>query len=208
MRALILISILILIPILFTGNMGHIEAGDKPLLQQALLLLHKNQISEGYALLDKISETDKDFIPALLETQRIHYKQQEWEKFFGYANFYRLNLLEKKEQWASNFSGEMLSLEALALIRFCYWEEASAIVARGLEIGKEISSPGVKWVDKTQYFISALKAHPKLESTDKKLNISGTAFSKKLYWPVNSNTLKNIHHPRVVRFKMTARCGE
>lgn len=99
----------------------------------ALLLFTLGLVAHGasapaqapsYEELDAIAVDAPGYRSAFLEMQKIHYGKKEWDKFFGYATYYRKHLMTSGnlEQTHS------LLLEALALTKHCHYSTAQIIL--------------------------------------------------------------------------------
>lgn len=83
--------------------------------------LHSNNLTEAYQLLDQIPMDAPEYQIAFLEMQKLHYRTKNWDKFFGYATYYRKNLLKV----APNV--HLMLLEILALSKHCQYDNAEKI---------------------------------------------------------------------------------
>lgn len=93
----------------------------------AISALQRNDLNEAYKALDQIEMTAPEYQIAFLEMQKVHYRQKNWDKFFGYATYYRKNMLK-----AAPNVHHML-LEILALSKHCQYDAAEKIFAAASE---------------------------------------------------------------------------
>lgn len=101
-------------------------------MTQAISKLQKKELEKAYETLDTVPQDSLSFRIAFLEMQKVHYRQQSWDKFFGYATYYRKKLL------GTFFQPELLVLEALALVKHCQFEVASNFVFASQQIVSEL----------------------------------------------------------------------
>lgn len=183
---------------------------------EALSALKENKTSLAYEILESIPETDSNFIPALAELQKLHYKQQDWSKFFAYSIFYRQKFLQEKHKWNTNFNAQLLTLEALALGKHCRWEEAYSIVNYGLSVANQIQSPGslptpskdTKDLKLVLIFLPPLKTYPRTQTPTQEGEIPHSIFRSLKYWPMDTRMLSSIAHPKYLRFRLESKCSK
>jgi len=76
---------------------------------------------ESARLLEQIPSGDPEFRFATEELMKIFYEEQDWERFFAYARYYR-------SRWASQDWSEVYLLEPLALMRHCRTETLALVL--------------------------------------------------------------------------------
>lgn len=176
---------------------------------EALIKLHRGKVSSAYDEFETVSRKNDDFLLSLVELQKLHYKQQEWSKFFAYSVFYRKVYLNDSAQWKDNFKARVFTLEALALGKHCLWDQAYFILSQGIEIAKQLNSPDLEELEHALIFFPSLKSytHPSLKAQENK-HIPTAFFRDTNYWPIDfkNNLLNQIPHPRVLRLKVESRC--
>jgi hypothetical protein len=91
-------------------------------LTEALGLLEQNKVTEAYSALEKIPMSAQEYPLAFAEMQKIHYRTSAWDKFFGFARFYRTQLSR------DFFDPDLLLLEALALTKHCQFAPAQSVL--------------------------------------------------------------------------------
>ena len=120
---------------------------------------------------EKLSYGEEGFLLALVEIQKINYIQEDWNRFFGLASYYRKKLLSSQEKAILNFQQNLLALEALALIRHCRFSSARQVIEWSLALAKNIKKPALK-IQKTAHF---LKLQTKVGDKEKPKNKLGKA---------------------------------
>lgn len=115
----------------------NVFASNKENILQALELVSKDKISEAYEKFDQIPVDSSEYSVALLEMQKIHYKLGEWDKFFGFATYYR------NQRMSQFFIPELLLLESMALIKHCQLELANKILDQTKKILSKNINPSI-----------------------------------------------------------------
>lgn len=111
-----------------TGNIpSHNKDKD---VENALNALSQNDLKKAYGTLESVDSDTLAYRMAYLEMQKIHYRLQDWDRFFGFAQFYRKKLLPQF------FQPELISLEALALTKHCQYDASIRVI----EFAKELTS--------------------------------------------------------------------
>jgi hypothetical protein len=87
----------------------------------ARIFLKQNNWEKAFEALDEINIRDSHFEWAIQEQQKINYRNSDWDRFFGYALFYRKKLMHIEEQ---KINTTMLFLESLALAKLCQFNAA------------------------------------------------------------------------------------
>ncbi len=195
---------LILLFSLFSSSLSY-SSQEVSSFQWAKNLIAQGKEHEAYSLLDQIPVQDSEFLSALLELQKIHYTQNEWDKFFAYSIFYRQRYLT---QPPFRLVSTLLSLEVLALSKQCLWEEALSLVEFGID--KSQSLKDKKSLEELEQAAAVLKLHhsfPKLRNEKKGSDVPHGVLRSDLYWPIRANLIDTVQHPRFLRLKIENRCS-
>ncbi|MBF0208453.1 MAG: hypothetical protein HQK53_16360 [Oligoflexia bacterium] len=168
----------------------------------------EGRFDQAYLLFDKVTGNDPTFVLALLETQKIHYRKQEWDKFFGYAQYYRNKLLKTQGNLDLShlYIEEMFSLEVLALLKFCYVDEAENVIQEGFNLAQKFSISNLEFLERARYFIFFTRQQIKLKNVKQTIVNPSSVFKKRIYWPATDFTLKHVSHPRDVRVEIKDQC--
>jgi hypothetical protein len=189
------------------GSAQHSYAAMPSLYQQALLELDQAKIDSAYAHLEQLTASDAEFVDALVEEQKIHYLRGEWQKFFGYARFYRENLLFKNSvPVAPAFRARLFSLEILALAKHCRWKEALAVGELGQAIAQSIGLPPSAELGRALTFLHLDTQYPNALEGKEQGRSPWYVRDGKIYWPLQANQLQYVTHPRAVRVVVQSRC--
>lgn len=175
--------------------------------QQALVFLNAGQIDEGYSSLDAVGADDAEFVPALVEMQKVHYRRGEWQKFFAFAQFYRKKLLKDEQLTRRNFNERLFSLEIMALAKHCLWNEARGVGQRGLELARAVGARGDE-IAETMAQYRLIEEFPKAIAGKEDSRRPAPVFSKELLWPVSGRQFELIDHPRKLRLVVKSRCDK
>lgn len=189
------------------GATGALSAQNSPYVQ-GLLELKEHHLDKALNRFDEVTLESSEFVPSLLEAQRILYQKQEWEKFFGRAIFYRNRFLNSGSIEKQNFREELIALEAMALIRFCRWDDAAAVLKQGVKMSKSLGTSGEGWLDQAQSFLSAFKNYPDIKSTQRDVQNPSSVFNTTQYWAVSKDLLKHVSHPRNLRLNVKSLCTQ
>lgn len=169
---------------------------------------------------EQIDPQSSDFVPALLELQRIFYTRGEWEKFFGYAAFYRHRYLNpvleykrspKEKEFYSHykktFREEVIALEVLALLQFCKWEVATAVFTTGKALAFELQSKDQSTFKQIGSLLDVLQVYTQVKNTKRDAKVPGSLFNTTQYWEFPSNLMSLVSHPRYMRVKLESACS-
>ena len=171
------------------------------LFTQGLDLFYKGQLNSARREFEKLNYQDKYFIEGLTEIQKINYAKGDWERFFGLALYYRNIFLSSDKISISHFREELLTLEILALIRHCRFNESRKIIEWSLKLAKKIKIKTPK-IKKTAYFLQ-LRNFIK----EKKKKQRSRSWTKKLYlWPLSFNQLRLLDNPKNLRVRVKSQC--
>lgn len=116
----------------YAASTQSVNHKDDQKVHQAIDLTSQNLLNDSQRILQSVNVETSAFRSAYLEVQKIHYRREAWDYFFGYATFYRKNLMQ------AFFLPELLTLEALALTKHCQFDAASRAIFLGQEISKEL----------------------------------------------------------------------
>lgn len=181
-------------------------AASEGVYQQALEDLSRQQIEGAYEKLSSVEESSADFVNALVESQKVHYRRAQWQSFFAYATFYRKKLLATPELTKKNFSSRMIALEVMALAKHCLWNEAREIGERALAQGREVGATNLAEIDETMARFKLVREFPKAIEGKADLKRPAPIFSRELLWPVADKSLLRVSHPRNLRMMVESRC--
>jgi hypothetical protein len=172
----------------------------------ALLFSFVLASAHAFDALDDISADDENFIPALIEAQKKHYKHQEWDRFFANAIFYRYQKLNTLDQLKNNFKGRLIAMEVMALAKHCQWEEANTVLLPAMEIAKKIQSDDFSELEKEFVLLPAVKYFPHIQKKTTEAKIPESIFSSTQFWPIQSSSLQYVSHPKWIRVKVQNLC--
>lgn len=161
---------------------------------------------KSYLELENISEESPVFVDALLELQKIHFKTQNWDRFFSYSLFYRKKIMADEKDWQTNFRGRFYALEILALAKHCMTDMAEKVAVEGILIAKKLNSPERTSLEDTLIFVSPLKTLPQVRGTIDAIHIPESVFKETNHWPIQARYLQEVRHPKVLRVKVKSRC--
>ena len=172
-----------------------------PPFEKGLSLFQKGHLRQARAVFENINRGDTHFVPALVELQKINYKENQWDRFFGLALYYRNFLLSSPESVRKNFKQNPLALEILALIRHCRFKESKKIKEWSLNMAQTINKNPSK-IKKTSSFFKLKKLvgdqNQNQKAKDLKEQIS--------LWPLKKQELKWVDNPRNLRVKVKSQC--
>jgi hypothetical protein len=177
-------------------------------LQKALVLLSKEKIQEAYALLEKVSPDDPSFTLATVELQKIHYRTEDWQKFFAYALFYRKGVLTSREQAVQHFQARMISLEALALSKHCQWKEASDLIHSVIQSDIPMSDTDKSELQETLAYLKLQKGFAEIARARESSSKPSPFFNSSSYWNLSHEQMMRLPHPKHLRVVVKSRCGE
>lgn len=168
----------------------------------ALDLLRQGNTSQAYGILESIPESDSSFADALVELQKIHYRKQEWSKFFAYAQFFRHRLL----QGELPMRARMISLESLALAKHCHWGTSQSVIQWAMQEAGSTKADRAELEETRDYLrLHSSFPHSAMAREDKKQ--IGAFFSKTKAWKIQAKRLNNIPHPKHLRLRLASKCN-
>lgn len=162
-------------------------------------LFKEGRLNEARSQLEKLDYGGESFLSAILELQKINYIEEDWDRFFGLASYYRKKLLYSTEISVQNFRQEMLALEILALIRHCRLSEALRIIEWSLWLAREINEDSSK-IQKTVHFL-------RLKTKIGEKRVQKTDWERQInLWPVDTESVKRLTNPKYLRMKVNSKC--
>ena len=168
-------------------------------LSKGLNLYKEKKWKESRDWLEKLNYGEESFASAVLEIQKINYIEQDWDRFFALAFYYKQQFLNSPETSARHFKQEMLALEILALIRHCRFPEALQTKVWSLKLAKHINKDSSK-IQKTKPFFN-LKSKVG-DVKEEKIN-----WEKQInLWPITLEEMNNLNNPKNLRKQVRSRC--
>ncbi len=95
---------------LIASKATSVEPKQDPI--ETALSLMGSDLSRAVQLLESISPKHPHFRLSVQELMKIFYQQQQWDRFFAYAQYHRV-------RWSHERASKIQLLEALALLRHC-----------------------------------------------------------------------------------------
>ncbi len=164
-------------------------------------LFQKGQLTSARNQLETLNYGDAYFVSGLLEIQKINYINNDWDRFFGLAVYYRNVLLSDDKRSSYHFRQEFLTLEALALLRHCRFQDSKKVMNFSLTLAKRIKKDSSK-IKKVNYFLSLDKLLG-IQNQDKNVNWQDQIY---YWWPLDVSYLKQIDNPKNLRVKVNSQC--
>lgn len=161
---------------------------------------------QSYQELEQVEAHSPQFPDALLELQKIHFKNQNWDQFFAYALFYRRNVMADQKSWEKNFRSRLYSLEILALSKHCLTEAAESVYQEGLAVAAQIKSKETVEIENAAIFAPPLKTFSQVRGTVQPISIPESILKQTNYWPIQNKFLQAVRHPKVLRVHVKSRC--
>lgn len=172
--------------------------------QAALIAIDSGDRHGAYKLLENIPSSDPDFASAVGEIQKLHYRHQDWRKFFAYAQFYRLKYLSEE---ARPVSGRLIALEAMALAKHCRWSNADGILAWAQSQRRRMTQDDWSEVEAAGHFVDLQRKVPGAATAahedQKKV---AAAFTREQAWKIEAKALAAIGHPKVLSVNVKSEC--
>lgn len=186
---------------------------DQKLLIGGLKAIEENHLELALQNLDAINVNAPEYVQAFGEIQKIQYRNNQWEKFFGYASFYRAKLMQE------NLDPQLNVLEALALIRHCQFEPAhnvieqtKALIANNKKLNDEAKVRAAADIQAAESILE-LQQNLAARVTSDEARKSIKAFSLESAWKVKESTKQDmvksaINNPRALRVYVKNRCEQ
>lgn len=168
-------------------------------LETGLNLFQEGKLNESRNQLEELNYKDGNFLSSIFEIQKINYIEQDWDRFFGLAYYYRKKFLYSYTVSEKNFKQEVLALEILALIRRCRFSEASRVIKWSLALAKKIKKDSSK-IQKTIYFFKLGKHLGEKEAWEIDLE------KQMDLWSVTPRNIRWLSNPKHVRVKVSNQC--
>ncbi len=174
--------------------------------QRAVNTLQLGNIQRAYDQFEMIPAESPDFVAALVELQKLHYRFEKWDRLFAYAVFYREKLLKTPQSQNKYFNSRMLSIEAASLIKHCLYKEASIVSRLGMKISERLQIQDTHEFQKALHF-SRMSGNVTGLSHDNQDVPTGSAFfTDRFFWPLHTETVSQVKHPRILRFQVKNAC--
>ncbi|MDB5039052.1 MAG: hypothetical protein JWQ35_2580 [Bacteriovoracaceae bacterium] len=162
------------------------------LIEEALSLESKNpEAAENLFL--KIERTDPQFKIVVEELQKIFYREGNWPRFFGYAQYYR-------KRWPIAERNQTQFLEVIALLRHCQNELVSRFVDA---YKKELP----RYADKLNQIKSLSNTRFKGKgASEKSVKSIQNHFEGQSLWPLPSDKIAEVN-PKNLRIAVENQCS-
>ena len=166
------------------------------------VLFHAGKTAPARARFEQLNYGDNHFIPALLEIQKINYINQDWDRFFGLAVYYRTVLLSAYPRVVKNFHQDLLTMEILALLRHCRFEDSRKIINWSLRLARDIQKDSSRIKEAVRFF--NLKTLVGDRTADKK---DSSGWKNQLYfWPLSHSQLFMLDNPKNLKVRVKSQC--
>lgn len=193
--------ILILIAARAEGGVSRLEEG--------LQLIERGSMHDAYVKLESIPAGDADFADAMVELQKMHYRNQDWGKFFAYAQYYRAQFQSSDDSGRMPFRARMISLEVMALAKHCIWGTAGEILNWGILQKNRMNEEEYSELQATREFIRLHNKFPRSDlATEDSGKIPSGVFSSDQAWKLKSKALLDISHPKRLTVRLKSECKE
>lgn len=173
---------------------------------QGLKLQEEGQEPAAYQLWDSMSPEDPEYPDALTELQKIHYRRQEWQKFFGYARFYREKVLRSDEGLKTKLRARLISLEAMALAKHCQWGPSRDLIDIALKLPQISSLSDRSELDEVRSYLELHHAYPHSNEAAGQPDKPRTLFTARVFWSLTSEQVARLSHPKNLRVVVENRC--
>ena len=189
-------------------NSAQISAFDSSPYSIALFYLEKGWTRAAISELEKVEPDDPTFLNALMELQKLHYRRQEWAKFFGYAVYYRTYFLNTPPGPQKNFRARLFSLEVLALAKHCLWNEAQDLAHSAIALAKTAEPPEAEdtEIEEIPTYLQLLQTFPELITATANPDLPDPVFRLGSYWPLSQKMFPQIRNPKVLRLTVQSKC--
>lgn len=165
-------------------------------IEQALRLLSDDakDFESARALLEEIPTSDPHFKIAVEELMKIYYRDQNWPKFFSYAQYYRI-------RWKAYERSEVQLLEVLALLRHCQNENLERLLSEFRNQLQPVPAEldQIQALAETRFRAKAASQKPKPKL---KVHMSGSSL-----WKMGSKKIGEVH-PSKLQIRVENRCEE
>lgn len=182
------------------------KAEVRPAFERSLELLASGHNREAYENLNGIEMSAPDFSKALTEAQKIHYRHQDWSKFFAYAQFYRLRYAEAHVK--EPLSARPIALEAMALAKHCLWNTADEVLAWAESKRERFSASEWNEIEDTRDILLLHASFPKTARAREDAGKTKAIFSREHAWKLQAKALAAINHPKSLSVRLKSECGE
>ena len=183
------------------------EAAVSGKFRQALAQLDNGDYRRAYRTLEEMERGDSNFVAGLVELQKIHYRRQQWDKFFAYALYYRQGVAAGGKN-ALPLHARMISLEVMALAKHCYWDKGRQILqwARKRQSGLEAASR--RELREAGEYLELHRQYPGREVSrrESREETSSPLFSTTQEWRIGEKQLAHIPHPRTLSLRLRSGC--
>ena len=176
------------------------EGDRQRVFDKGLRLFQQGHLLSARILFESFHRGDTNFVPALVELQKINYREKQWDRFFGLALYYRSLLLSSPKDWRTNFRQKPLALEILALIRHCRFKESQKIKEWSLNLAQSLNTDS-HYIKKTANFFKLKKL-----IGDQKTGTQNSLNEQIHSWPLKQQELKWVDNPQNLRVKVKSQC--
>ncbi len=154
-----------------------------------------------YQRLANVRADNPGFVEALVELQKIHYRAQDWQKFFAYAMFYRKKIIAQ----TGSLNSRLISLELMALSKHCRQPEAQLIGTGALAFARE-HGLDVSEIETTLVHLHLTGLYPNTLKGKENTSRPPAVLAGELYWKIPAEELRLISEPSQLRAIVQSRC--
>ena len=176
--------------------------------QMGMASLREGQFEKARTSFELVPLDSAEFLTALIELQKLNYQQGKWDQFFAYAQFYQQKILAHSENWAQFFHPRLIALEVMALVKHCQWQIAAQVGQWGLHIAQEVGFSSVGEIHQALNYLPSLEKLKTIHTHAKLTSIPSSIQNSIRYWPIHSQSLSYVDHPRHLRVKVESRCSK
>lgn len=174
-------------------------------LDSALQSLNSGDQHRAYKILESVSASDDDFSAAATELQKLHYRHQDWRKFFAYAQFYRLKYLQVNPE--RTIEARLIALEVMALAKHCLWDNADNVLAWALQQKRRLRAEDYAELQNTRDYLDLQRRFPGASNIAKEdRRKSPLAFSSEQVWRIEAKAMVSIAHPKLLSVQVKSQC--
>lgn len=149
-------------------------------------------MSLSYEKLARLSLGSQDYWNEFVTLQKKHYEASSWDRFFGFAAFYRGYVI--RETPTKTFIPDLVILELLGLIKHCQFEPAAKVLKLSRQIAQRVYPKNSDDLKKLEVRLGMIGDYIKLQGhmptavTTEEVIRKIQPFSKTLEWKIPTQT--------------------
>lgn len=154
--------------------------------------------ADKISALENISAANPQFGEAMHRLHRLLYKEKKWNYFFGVSTFLQVNQFDLSSETIQ----KKAALDILALSQHCLFDQALSLAKQFILAHSKQNSI----IKEAKAAVELQNAYQLKKSQGQKFVSTPLVVRNNTYWPIATDRLKTIKHPKKLRMAVRSQC--